>query len=151
MNSYLRGYEKILGRLIKKSFPGLKDKKIYLKEKDAPWRAHVSYFPWGLRILMSYKLRGLPKKIAKRVLIHELCHLEIFLKWGVIRTNLNFIIYLFSKPYRKELEREANMLMIKKGYGKLVLDARKDSLKRGIDYPLSEKEIKGYIKEHNKR
>ena len=40
--------------------------------------------------------------------------------------------------------------MIKKGYGELVLNARKSNLKRGLDYSLSEEEIKYYMKKFRK-
>jgi hypothetical protein len=147
---YTQKYSKILNELIKKSFPELKGEYIYIKEKRAPYRAHVSYFPWGFRVIVSKKLRKFSQKLIRRILIHELCHSEIFLGWGVIKTNLDFIYYLISKQHRKAIEREVNILMIKKGYGKYVLESRKENLERGLDYSLTGKEIKSYIKKIRK-
>ena len=139
-------YRKIIDELVEKSFPELKNNKIYIKEKNVKYRAHVSYFPWGMRIIVSDKLRKFPEKIVKRILVHELCHLELFLNQGIIKTNLVYLAYLISQKVRKKTEAEAIILMIKKGYGKEVIEARKDNLKRGLRYALTDKEIKSYIK-----
>ena len=111
---YIEKYNQIIYKLIKKSFPKLENKKIYFVEKEVPYRARVSYFPWGMRIIVSYKLREFDEKVVRRILIHELCHLEIFLSWGIIWTNLDYIWYSISKTHSKKVEGEANILMIKK-------------------------------------
>jgi hypothetical protein len=151
MNKYLKKYEDILHQLIKESFPSLKDKKIFLKEKKAPWRAHVVYSLRGMKIEVSYKLRRFDKKVIRRILIHELCHLEIFLKWGFLRTHIDYIIYSISKSHRNKVEKEADILMIKKGYGKLVLDAQRNTIKRGLKYSLTEEEIRYYAKKFKQK
>lgn len=141
--NYKENYEKIVKGLIEKSFPKLKGKKIILEEKETlNYRAHAKYIFSGLKIIVSTQLRSFPDWKIKRILIHELCHLEIFLDWGIVRTNINWLIYLMSKKYRIKIERESNELMIKKGYGKLVLTALKENKKRGLNYSLSEKKIK---------
>ncbi|MDD5700328.1 MAG: hypothetical protein PHH00_04055, partial [Candidatus Nanoarchaeia archaeon] len=142
--------EMILGidinKIINNYFPILRDKKIFVEEKDAPYRAHVSYSLFGkMKIIVSSKLRKLPKYVVRRILIHELCHLEIFVRQGVIRTNIQYLGYLLSEKIRNNAERAANILMIKKGFGKLILDARKENIKRELGYSLTEKEIKYYI------
>lgn len=144
MNNSLEKYNKIVDELIKKDFPILKNKKIIIKEQNALWRAHVNYFPWGLIIYVSLKLRKFPEKSAKRILFHELCHLELFKEQGVIKTNILYIQYRLSSKVRKKVEADANILMIKKGYWKEVMTARNGNIKRGLPYPLSLKEIKYY-------
>jgi hypothetical protein len=138
--------ERMTARLVKKSFPELKNDKIIVEErKTAKWRAHAVYSISGLKILVSNQIREFPEWKIKRILIHELCHLVEFKKLGYLRTKIDFVIYLLSKKHRTKTEREANILMIKKGYGKLVLSAHKENLTRGLGYSLTEKEIKSYI------
>ena len=151
MNEQIKNYERILKELSEKHFPLLKNKKIYIKEKEAKYRAKVSHLPWGFKITMSTKLRKFPEKSWKRILTHELCHLEIFSKRSWIITNIEFIFFLLSKKVRNKVEREANILMIQKGFGKEVLTARKGNISRGLDYSLSEKEIKDLIKEYSQK
>lgn len=150
MSKYIEKYNRIVNQLIKQSFPNLKGKRIIIKEKKASYRAHVSYLPWGMRIIVSDKLRKFPLKVIKRILIHELCHLEIFKDLGVIKTNLNYLTYLLFSRVRIRTEKEAIILMLKKGYVKEVVEARKNNLRRGMDYAISKEEIKSYMKKFKK-
>lgn len=144
-------YRNIVNRLIAKSFPELKNDKIAVEERNTKkWRAHAIYSIFGLKILVSNQLREFPERKIKRILIHELCHLVEFKQLGYLRTKIDFVIYLLSKKHRTKIEREANILMIRKGYGKLVLSACKENLARGLGYFLSEKEIKSYINKFKK-
>ena len=144
---YIPYYRKIIDGLIEKSFTELKGKKIILEETNTKmYRAHVQYTLSGLKILISNQLRKFPNWKIKRILIHELCHLEIFLKQGWLMTKIDWVFYLLSKRYRTNVERKANQLMIRKGYGKLVLSAMKENKKRGLSYSLTEREIKQYMK-----
>jgi hypothetical protein len=145
--SGIQRYKAIADPLIIQSFPELRNEKIKVIEKvNVKYRAHASYLPWGMVIIVSDKLNEFPSNKTKRILIHELCHLSIFKSWGVMRTNLDFLLYSLSSKHRDNVEKDANLLMIKKGYGNLVLEARKENLKRGIRCSLSEQEIKSYMK-----
>lgn len=150
--NYLVKYQKIVDGFVRKDFPALKNKNILIREKKANYRATVDYLPWpiGMRITLSEKLRRLPEKSVRRIIFHELCHLEIFLSWGVLRTNLNFITYILSKKVRKQTEAQANILMIKKGHYREVLAARQGNLRRGLDYSLTKEEIMDYVKRYKK-
>ena len=144
---HIQDYRKIVDELIMKHFPKLKGKKIILKEIDTlDYRAHVNYSIFGLLILISTQLRKFPGWKIKRILIHELCHLEIFLKQGWLMTKLDWILYLLSKKYRIKVEKQANTLMIKKGFGKLVLSAMRENKKRRLSCSLTEKQIKEHMK-----
>ncbi len=152
MNKYIDQYYKIMNEQIKKSFPKLKDKKIIIEEKEAQYRAKVEHYHWGFKIIMATKLRKFPKSSWKRILIHELCHLETFLNQSWIVTNMQFIFYYKLFPWLSQRkEKEANILMIKKGYGNLVLTVRKGNIRRGLPYSLTEKEIKSYIKQYKQK
>jgi hypothetical protein len=142
----LKTYRNTINTFIKKDFPSLRKEKIILKEKKANWRAHVSHSLQGLTIHVSEKLRSFPMKSIKRILFHELCHLEIFKKQGMIKTNLQFLAYLLSANARKKIEAEANILMIQKGHGQEVITAYMGNKKRGLPYALTLKEIKHYMK-----
>ena len=147
---HVKKYKKIINELILESFPKLKGKSINVQEVDTlKYRAHVMYNFYGFNLLISNQLRNFPLWKIKRIMIHELCHLEIFLNQGVIKTNLSYLIYLFSKSYRLKVERETNILMIKKGYGKLVLTTLNENKRKGLKYSLTEKEIKSLMKNKN--
>ena len=143
---YLGRYEEIVNEFVKKDFPALRGRKIIIKEKKARWRAHVNYYPWGMILYIGEKLRKFPDKSVKRIIFHELCHLEIFKKQGIIQTNILYMLYMLSSKIRKQVEAEANILMIKKGHWKEVMSARRGNVKRGLSYSLSEKEIEDYKK-----
>lgn len=144
-------YKNIAIGLIAKSFPELKKDKIIVEERNTKkWRAHAVYSISGLKIFVSNQLREFPEWKVKRILIHELCHLVEFKKLGYLRTKIDFVAYLLSKKHRTKIEREANILMIKKGYGKLVLSAHRENLARGLGYSLTKKEIKSYITKFQK-
>jgi hypothetical protein len=151
MNNYEREYSKIVNVLIRGHFPKLKSKGVIIKEIETlKYRAHVKYGFSGLYIYMSTQLRKFPNWKIRRILIHELCHLEIFLKWGIIRTKIDWIIYLVSKKHRLKDEREANLLMLKKGFGKLILTTIEENKKKGLEYTLTEKEVKDFLKNGNR-
>ena len=148
----LEEYLKIIDYHIKKDFPNLKDQKIIIKEKsNVRYQAHVMYYPWAMIIYVNRTLRTFPAKSARRILFHELCHLNLFKKDGMIKTNMIYIEYILSKKIRKKVEAEANILMIKKGWGKEVLAARKENLQRGIGFSLTEEEIKDKMKKFKKK
>lgn len=146
MENYIQKYEKILNELIKKHFPLLKNKRISIVEKEIEYRAKASHFPKRFKITLSTQLRKFPEHKVKRILTHELCHIEIFSKHSWIKTNIEFVFYLLSKKVRNSVEKEANILMIQKGFGKDVLVARKENIFRGLEYSLTEKEIKNLIR-----
>lgn len=148
MNEYIKQYYKIMNEQIEKSFPKLKKIKIVIIEKDKKYRAKAQHMPWGFKITMSKKLRKFPRKSWRRILTHELCHLEIFSEQNWIKTNIEFIFYLLFKKVRKKVEKEANILMIKKGHGKEIMTAMRGNLRRKIPYSLTEREIKYYMKEY---
>ncbi|MDD5133741.1 MAG: hypothetical protein PHD81_00055 [Candidatus Nanoarchaeia archaeon] len=148
--NYIGKYNKIVSNLIKKDFQNLARERIIIKEKNVKYKAHVRYFPWGATLYLSKQLRKFPEKVVKRIIFHELCHLELFKKEGIIKNNFNYLFYIFSSKTRKRIETEANILMIKKGHGREVMAALKDNLRRGLSYPLSIKEIKQYMDRYYK-
>ena len=90
---FLNKYRKIVDGLVKKSFPELKRKKIIIEEKNTlKYRAHTEYSFSGFKIFISTQLRDFSEQKVKRILIHELCHLEIFLHQGFIWTNIEWFI-----------------------------------------------------------
>jgi len=85
-----------------------------------------------MTIDVSETLRKFNEKSIKRILFHELCHLEIFKKQGILKTLLEYLLYRSSSKVRKRVEAEANILMIKKGHWKEVVSARNGNIKRGL-------------------
>jgi len=151
--NYIEKYRKIVNELIKKNFPILNGLKIIVKEQNFRYRAKVSYLPWGMKITVGEKLRKFPEKSVRRILFQELCHLEIFQREGFFKTNILSLKYILSSRDYKILfksEKDANILMIKKGHWREVMTARRTNIRRKLPYALSLEEIKYYRELYSK-
>jgi hypothetical protein len=144
-------YNEQIEKIKKKSFPILKDHKIIVKENKKSWGIRVYY----LHFFTLYHIgKGAEKGLSKGGIAHELSHIEMFKKWGFWKSAwLSFLQFFFGN-IRKKIERGADLLAIKKGYGKELYKTRKESfsktdvkIRRLIKkYYLSPAEIKKYTK-----
>jgi len=127
-----KDYQKILKNLINKSFPELKNKKIFISESDNKKFKSVSadayYFFLFWRIRLSKRLRKFHKSHIVAILSHELCHISIFHKRSFIEKIIFFYFLLFFKKFRTREERATELLQIQKGYGKELYLFRKYNL-----------------------
>ena len=117
--------KKIIDKLIKKSFPTLKGKKI-----------SIYYFSWGpfsgaafwilpfWRALFINKKRKFNSKELTGLLVHELCHFEIYQNRGWLKTNFFGILYWVSFKFRKNEERLVEKMVIRKGYARHTYEQR---------------------------
>lgn len=145
---YLSEYNRLVKGIVAKSFPELAGRRIIVIEKEAKYRAKANYTLRGLQITMTYKLRKLPLKVRKRILTHELSHMVDFVKDGWLKSKIGFYIYLMSRNVQYSCERRTNIREIQRGYGNYILEVCLENKKRGLEYSLTEKEIKEYIQKY---
>lgn len=119
-------YGEIVKRLIKKSFPSLKDKKIFIYESKWVWyNADASYFLFFSVIRISPHVRKLSDKAKTGLLVHELCHLETFYEKGPVLTLIGTFLYFLSERIYRKVERKNDEKVVSKGYGKELKVFRK--------------------------
>ncbi|MEK6875101.1 MAG: hypothetical protein AABX30_00265 [Nanoarchaeota archaeon] len=147
-------YRSIINKIINKSFPILKNKRIFIiKFKSKIFVGGASHPLPFLRIIFINPT--IKNKYLKAILIHELCHLEVFEKRRWLKYCFIEIAYWFNKRLREKEEKDTDKLAIKKGYAKDIYDLcnylRKDkNRKELIKYYLSPKEIRFYAKKIKK-
>jgi hypothetical protein len=148
-------YEKQIQKIKNKSFPYLKNHKIIIKKKSS----------YGIRVIYLYFFslyvigKGAEKGLTKGGLAHELSHIEVFKKWGFWKTACLSFLQYFSKKIRMKIERSADLLAIKRGYGKELYKTRKKSyskvpkrVKKLLNnYYLSLEEIEKYTRKQKIR
>lgn len=148
--------EGLLAR-IRKDFPALNRVRIHIKikrlKKGSLWANTILHF-YYLIIVDPNKYRDAKDKELIGGLAHELIHLEDYKKMNFFRWLFSFIHYYASKKYAKKVERNIEIKVIKRGYGKYLLLNREFRLKRistkefkkiGKNY-LTPEEIKIYMK-----
>ena len=122
---YKTEVKKIVNKLIKKSFPILKNKRIfvcYFKSKDY---SGIALWPLPfLRLLFINEDRRFNKEELTGLLAHELCHFETYEKRGWVKTVLLGTRYMISQKFRKNEERMTDNLAIEKGYAKRLYKQR---------------------------
>jgi hypothetical protein len=156
-------YKKLVKDIIDKDFPELKGKIVFVSEGKRPSRkfsAMIVYFIFFSWIIFHPKTKKYSRSALEAIAVHELSHLSII-------SNMNFFQkikfafgWIFTKKGKMDFERDADILTIKKGYGKGRIKAheessktynKKDLEKFGKKGYLSSKDIKIYMKEHNKK
>ncbi len=163
MNKYIKKYQKIVDGLVRKSFPSLRRSKIRVFEFNITrnYGTYLGIFNiFNLHFIgLNKRYRNLPKKAIKGILVHELCHVEYFLKKNVIRNLFTGLFYLMIPSIKRKIESETDKQVIKKGYGKnmfaLALAREKEFSKQELEKRyskgyLSTKKIKYYIKKFKK-
>jgi len=155
-------YRKIIDELFEGSFPLLKSRIIFVSKSKIlclQYSAFIIYFIFFSWIIVHPKTDKYSRNELKSVLAHELSHLYII-------ANLNFfqkikfgIVWLFTKKGKKDFERDADTLAIRKGYGQRLFDRvikterelnKEENIKRKERGYLTPEEIKNYIKKFKK-
>lgn len=153
MRKYIKKYKKIVGELVDKSFPSLKNKKIFVFEF---WLGKFSggvFWPLpNIRIIVvDPRVRKDNKDYVTALFAHELSHLDIFEKRSWIRFFYLYIKYWLSPKFRKETEYKVDKQAIRKGYAEQSYKRRKKHWKLGVKhkldrYYMSPEEIRSYAK-----
>ncbi len=158
-----KDYRKIVDKLIEKSFPKLKRKKIFVFKFFYLCRNAVAmvadFYIFKSIWVNDKKMSKFSKQGIKAVLAHELAHLDIIANknlFGKIEFGINL---LFTKNGERNFERVVDILVVKKGYGKGLLSvilkiekmsSKEKNLKRKSRGYLNSEEIKSYIEKYKK-
>ena len=161
MNKYTQKYKELVKRLIKKNFPRLKRRWIPLTEAkifNLKYSAIAFYFLFFSWIIIHPKVRKYSRASLKALFAHEFAHLDLIANMNFFEKIKFAFIWLFTKRGKENFERDADIHAIKKGYGKGLIELRKQSkktytkeeLKKGRQGYLTIREIKSYIRKFKK-
>ncbi len=147
MVDYVVKYRKIVDKLIKKSFPELKRKKIIIL--DFVYRKFTaSVFDLSFVVLIftdSKKAELYSYHELKGLFAHELCHIKRHYNRSFFR-KISFIVkYIFNEKTRSLEENETDKLTIKKGYAKNLYQLINKFEKNHAKNILKKRLSKGYL------
>ncbi len=148
--------------IINKNFPELKRKIIFVSDGrvfNLRFSAMVSYFILFSWIAFHPKSRNYSKQSLEALTVHELSHLSIIVNMNLFKKIKFAFNWLFAKKGKANFEREADILTVKKGYGKSLLKLieeaektyTKEEWKKKRKGYLNSREIKKYMKEFGKK
>jgi len=157
-----RDYKKIINELIKKSFPNLRREVIFVIEKNifnlkySAIAVYSFFFSW---IIVHPKVQKYSKSSLDALFVHELAHLNLIINRTFIDKIKFLFKWLFTKKGKEDFERDADILTVKKGYGKerlkLIEESKKtytkQQLKKMRKGYLTPKQIKYYMKKFGKK
>jgi hypothetical protein len=116
-------YNRIVRKLVKESFPLLRNKKIYLFEVRLRFYAMSVWIPPFIRfIIMSTRTRNFNENVVTGILAHELCHQERYLRLGPLKYLRFALAFLVSRKAQATEERATDKLTIEKGYGRQLYE-----------------------------
>lgn len=130
MNQYDKKYQETTEKLIRNSYPKLKKVKIVvvLNKNAKYYLACAEIFLWGRKIRIGPRLRGASNEMITSVLAHELAHHEnyneLLKKEGWIKLAWYGIMYWTNGKIRKNEEKKADLIAIKRGYGEGLAKTR---------------------------
>jgi len=149
---YKKKYQRIVDELIKKSFPELIGKKIFIFETSKLFKWFSGFTFLGINksyILINKNIRGLTKKEIKGLLSHELCHVVDLRKKSFICYWLKIIPYqiswLVGGKIVNEIENKTDKQAIKRGYAHELYSFEKWREKRTSKKVLAKSYKKGYL------
>jgi len=139
----------IKNRLIEKFFPELKNEKISTEYKKNLKDALFEYERPGKKryfIKINELMKNAPLQAIEAGLAHEMAHIIKELKKGFFSSCFEGFLYKVSDRYRIVDERDADLAIVLRGYGKHLLELYKYREKLGLpvydDNGLSASEIK---------
>ena len=145
-------YKLLLQELKNKHYEELKNIKSDLKPLKILRKTFMVTLPFSTNIYYNSKIiKKCNDKVLKAVLMHELYHIVQFKRLNFLQKLVFIPRYHLSKKFRKEHEIEAQIGVIKKGFGRELIELNKFVMsrypkeiweKRLSNYHLTEKEIK---------
>lgn len=131
----MNSLEEIRDEMIIKSFPELIREDIqieYLSLADALLQ-HGGFTEEGFYIEVDYSLKNCPKTIIQGGMAHELSHVLTDYNRNIGASLIDRILYKCIKNYKTMDERNTDLQVVIRGYGKELLDFLEYSEKEG--YP----------------
>ena len=159
---YTKKYKRIVDSLIKKSFPELRDKKLFVtetsevKERYSAMVIKLLIFSW---IRVNKRCRKYSNKAVMALFAHELAHQDIIKRMNFSEMISYFWLWPFSWRRRADFENRTDKLVIEKGYARGLSALVKESFigksKKFIEHRrkmryLFPEEIKSYAKKIGK-
>ncbi|MBA3064203.1 hypothetical protein FP803_02075 [Candidatus Woesearchaeota archaeon] len=139
----------IKNKLIEESFPELKYEKILVGYKKKFKNALFEYERPGKKkyfIKINELMKNAPLQAIEAGLAHEMAHIIREIKKGFFSSCFEGFLYKFSDRYKIVDERDADLAIVLRGYGKHLLELYKYREKLGLplyeDNGLSASEIK---------
>lgn len=147
-SKYIKEYEKLVKKIIDKSFPTLKNEKIEICQEKVKWRGKAEFWPWKKRITVSTKTKRYRKEKIIGLFTHELCHCETAKKRGFLWLAAIWQIMKYSKKLVSKIEWETDMLAIQKGYGRYLLYSKKNQTQRQKAGYMSRETVRVLMKDY---
>ena len=150
MQPTLEKLRQLTSDIINRSFPLLRDKKIFVFTGPLRFYAFSVWVPPFLRVIViSTKTRDFDRKVLTGLIVHELCHQERYIEMGTVNYLVFAVKFLILKRIRSAEEKATDRLTIEKGYGRELCElssiTHKDRKHKKInDLYLSLEEIRAY-------
>ncbi len=141
-------YQNIINKLINKSFPELKGKRIIISETkilDFNYSAGIFYFLFFFWIAVHPRSRNYSYEGLVGLFAHEISHLDLIAKMNLSQKLTFAFKWLFTKKQKRDFERDADLHTIKKGYGKNLFRFRNESSKTYSKEELKKVMSRGYL------
>ena len=139
----------IKNKLIEESFPELKNEKVSVAYKKSFKDGLFEYERPGKKkyfIKINELMKNAPLQAIEAGLAHEMAHIIREIKKGFFSSCFEGFLYKFSDRYKIVDERDADLAIVLRGYGKHLLELYKYREKLGLplyeDNGLSASEIK---------
>ena len=158
MTKFVERYQKIADKLIKKSFPNLRDKKIRLVEYNFS-ESYAGFIPVINFIGIHKRCRNFSNKELEALFAHELSHFDILLEMSFFERFGFYLAHVFSKKVQSSFETAADKELVKGGYsrGFYSLIKKNENSKTKIEIErrlkngyLSSEQIKSYAQKIGK-
>lgn len=141
-------YNLLLQKLKNKYYAELNNIKIELKPLKILRKAFMITLPFFTNIYYNKKiLEKCNDKALKAVLMHELYHIVQFKRLNFLQRLILIPRYHLSKKFRREHEIEAHIGVVKKGFGKELIELNKFIRGRYSEKTWEEKRSNCYLTE----
>ena len=119
-------YEKIVSKTVKRSFPELNDKKVFIKIKNLSGGSMFAggWFFRGVILVDIRKYKNANRREIEGALVHELVHIKEYYSWNFFK----YFFYIFRCSLLKmgypQIERKTDKETIRRGYAKQLYACR---------------------------
>lgn len=154
MDNHVKNYRRIVDRLIDKSFPSLRGKKIYFSYFSGKKYSGGAF--WILpfwRVIFINRNRKFSNNQLRGLFVHELSHFEVFQKRGWLLSWFVALLYWIFPRFREKEEKNVEKKIIQKGYAREYYSIVKEFYSKKFKaskYYFSPEEVKSYAQKIRK-
>jgi len=91
---------------------------IFRKKNNRRYKIYINILPSA-----DAPLEEFPTNVLKGIMAHEFAHICYYLKNSNFRLIMDFIRYPINCPFKKQFERNTDIIVIEHGLGKLLKEA----------------------------